>query len=86
MITTYIQDLGTVEACQWTGNNVEEIKDGTDKLTKVFYEISEKLYKQTAETNSTTDANGETAEGEAKEGTVYDADYKVDEEGSEDDK
>lgn len=27
MIATYIQDMITVEACQWTGDNVEEIKD-----------------------------------------------------------
>ncbi len=70
------------------GNNVEEIKEGTDKLTKVFYEISEKLYKANAAAAGTEgaaeDATAETTEGEAKEGTVYDADYKVDEESSED--
>ena len=69
------------------GNNIEEIKDGTDKLTKVFYEISEKLYKQAGV--NPNDVEGATAEatdeGEAKEGTVYDADYKVDDE-TEDDK
>ena len=27
MIATYIQDLVKVEACQWTGDNVKEIKD-----------------------------------------------------------
>ena len=27
MIATYIQDMITVEACQWTGDNVKEIKD-----------------------------------------------------------
>ena len=69
-------------------NNIEEIKEGTDKLTKVFYEISEKLYKA----NAATSAEGATAEtasaddGEAKEGTVYDADYKVDEESEDEDK
>ena len=64
-------------------NNVEEIKEGTDKLTKVFYEISEKLYKQTGA--NPAGAEGTTDNGEAKEGTVVDADYKVDEE-SEDNK
>ncbi len=63
------------------GNNVEEIKDGTDKLTKVFYEISEKLYKQTGAAGATEGATEDaSSEGEAKEGTVYDADYKVDDE------
>ena len=56
------------------GNNIEEIKEGTDKLTKVFYEISEKLYK----------ANG--ANAGAKEGEVYDADYKVEDENKDDNK
>lgn len=27
MVATYIQDLVTVKACQWTGDNVKEIKD-----------------------------------------------------------
>lgn len=27
MIATYIQNPVTVDACQWTGNNVEEIKE-----------------------------------------------------------
>jgi len=66
-------------------NDVDKIKEGTDKLTKVFYEVSEKLYKnaqtaQAAEGETTTEgaADGE----EAKEGTVYDADYKVEDEGN----
>ena len=61
------------------GNNVDEIKDATDKLTKVFYEISEKLYKANGAADG---ANAETTSDseEAKEGTVYDADYKVDSE------
>ena len=67
------------------GNNIDEIKDGTDKLTKVFYEISEKLYKANG-------ANAGAAEGqtagteEAKEGEVYDADYKVEDENKDDNK
>ncbi len=59
------------------GTNVDEIKDATEKLTKVFYELSEKLYSSQAAANQ---AQAETADnGEAKEGTVYDADYKVEE-------
>ena len=56
-------------------NNVETIKDATDKLTKVFYELSEKLYSQTgaangAQTETTTEAN---TDGD----NVVDADYEV---------
>ena len=64
------------------GTNVDEIKDATEKLTKVFYELSEKLYSSQAAANQ---AQAETADnGEAKEGTVYDADYKVEEDNGED--
>ena len=59
------------------GNNIDDIKEGTDKLTKVFYEISEKLYKANAEANAAAGATAEGNPDEAKEGTVYDADYKV---------
>ena len=60
------------------GNNVDEIKEGTDKLTKVFYEISEKLYKANGAAGAAADgANASADSGEAKEGEVYDADYKV---------
>ena len=66
------------------GANVEAIKDATEKLTKVFYELSEKLYSaqasQGAGTADATDNEG------AKEGTVYDADYKVEEDGNDDNK
>ena len=53
------------------GSNVDTIKEATEKLTKVFYELSEKLYSAQAAQNQAGD------NGEAKEGTVYDADYKV---------
>ena len=65
------------------GTNVDAIKDATEKLTKVFYELSEKLYSTQAQANQA----GETAtadNGEAKEGTVYDADYKVEEDNNDD--
>ena len=60
-------------------NDVEKIKDATEKLTKVFYEMSEQLYK-TANPNG---AQGENPSGDAgadqsnNNGNVYDADYKV---------
>ena len=67
-------------------NNIESIKEATDKLTKVFYELSEKLYSAQAAQNG---ANTETAEttsddGDVKEGTVYDADYKVEDDDKKD--
>ena len=66
------------------GTNVDAIKDATEKLTKVFYELSEKLYSaQAAQNGATADAADN---GEAKEGTVYDADYKVEEDGNDDNK
>ena len=67
-------------------NNTESIKEATEKLTKVFYEMSEQLYKnanpngaagaQGAEEGPKTDANG----------NVYDADYKVENENNGDNK
>ena len=67
------------------GTNVDTIKEATEKLTKVFYELSEKLYSaQAAQGATATDAA--TDNGEAKEGTVYDADYKVEEDGNDDNK
>ncbi len=62
------------------GSDVEAIKQATEKLTTVFYSISEKLYNQ----NSAGAQNGAGAESGASEGpnvdengNVYDADYKV---------
>ena len=59
------------------GNNIEEIKDATDKLTKVFYEISEKLYSAAGAANNAgaADSAQDAGSEEAKEGTVYDADF-----------
>ncbi len=65
-------------------NNIDEIKEGTEKLTKVFYEISEKLYKESAAAAASTTATGDSTSSEdtAKEGEVYDADYKVEDDDS----
>ena len=58
-------------------NNTENIKEATEKLTTVFYQISEQLYKQTA-ANNNAGAEGQNAgDAEANDGNVYDADYKV---------
>ena len=66
------------------GTNVDAIKEATEKLTKVFYELSEKLYSAQAAQGATAEAAADN--GEAKEGTVYDADYKVEEDGNDDNK
>ncbi len=69
------------------GTNIDAIKESTEKLTKVFYDLSEKLYSAQAAQNAenTTTAETTTDSGEAKEGTVYDADYKVEDDNNNDD-
>ncbi len=69
------------------GSNVDAIKEATEKLTKVFYDLSEKLYTAQAAANQAGTETAETAtdSGEAKEGTVYDADYKVEDENNNND-
>ena len=66
------------------GSDVEAIKTATEKLTTVFYSISEKLYQQTAQqaqANSNNEANAGTDEGPHADenGNIHNADYKVDE-------
>ena len=58
-------------------NNVETIKEATDKLTKVFYELSEKLYSQAGNAAGAQGANTETATDNAEGDNVVDADYEV---------
>lgn len=63
------------------GTDVEAIKAATEKLTTVFYSISEKLYAQ-ANPNAGANAAGEANQEGPKtdeNGNVYDADYKVEE-------
>ncbi len=63
-------------------NDAEKIKEATEKLTKVFYEMSEKLYKanpqaaQQAAQEAAQAASSEEGSSDG-EGNVYDADYKV---------
>ena len=57
------------------GESVETIKQETEELTKRFYSIAEKLYKDAApqegqQAGAQSDANN-------ADGNVYDADYKV---------
>ena len=69
-------------------NNTETIKEATEKLTQVFYQISEQLYKANAQNGAT--AGAESTEANANNGgnngTVYDADYKVEDDGNNDNK
>ena len=69
------------------GTDVEAIKQATEKLTTAFYAISEKLYSQAqAQANAANGANAGTDANAAgpnvdENGNVYDADYKVEDNG-----
>ncbi|MBR6033882.1 MAG: molecular chaperone DnaK [Clostridia bacterium] len=69
------------------GNDTEAIKQASEKLTTVFYDISQKLYAQQAQANganANADPNaGAGANSEANNGNVYDTEYKVEEENPE---
>ena len=67
------------------GTDVEAIKSATEKLTQEFYKISEKLYANAGANAAGANvdpnaANGNNTNGnpnQGNDGTVYDADYKV---------
>ena len=67
------------------GTDVEAIKSATEKLTQEFYKISEKLYANAGANAAGVNvdpnaANGNNTNGnpnQGNDGTVYDADYKV---------
>ena len=65
---------------------MEAIKQATEKLTTVFYEISEKLYNQAKQQNADNNASQttDTQNGPKTDenGNVYDADYKVEDDGN----
>ena len=63
-------------------NDTAKIKEATEKLTKVFYDMSEQLYKN-ANPNAGANPNTANAEGPKTDenGNVYDADYKVENDG-----
>ena len=72
------------------GGDTEKIKEATEKLTKVFYEMSEQLYKNAnpngAQGTTGTDSNAQAGtnnntEQAGTDGNVYDADYKVEDDG-----
>ena len=65
------------------GSDTEAIKSATEKLTTVFYSISEKLYAANANAAGTEGATAEGTEAGPnvdENGNVYDADYKVEDE------
>lgn len=68
------------------GSDVEAIKAATEKLTTVFYSISEKLYSQTAGAKVGADAGEAEGPKTDENGNVYNAEYKVDEDDKKDEK
>ena len=61
-------------------DDIEAIKAATEKLTTTFYSVSEKLYSQAQAANGGAGANAENVESD-ENGNVYNADYKVEEDG-----
>ena len=62
------------------GTDTEKIKEATEKLTQVFYEISSKLYNQAQEAAGQETDNAKKDETTSTDGTdnvVHDGDYKV---------
>lgn len=71
------------------GTDTDKIKEATEKLTTVFYQISEKLYSQAnpnAGANTGVDPNAAETNNVNTEnnGNVYDADYKVEDDDKKD--
>lgn len=57
--------------------NIDEIKSGKDELQKFMFDVSTKLYQQTAGSSQNTDAKTANADAEnANSENVYNADYK----------
>ncbi len=57
--------------------NIDEIKSGKDELQKFMFDVSTKLYQQTAGSSQNTDGNTANADAEnANSENVYNADYK----------
>ena len=72
--TTYVRNVKKA----LEGSDTEAIKSATDKLTTVFYSISEKLYSANAAGAAGAEGAAQTAGPNVDEnGNVYDADYKV---------
>ena len=66
--------------------HIDKIKEATEKLTKVFYDMSEQLYKNANPNGAQgagTDANAGEGPKTDEKGNVYDADYKVEDDNKE---
>ncbi|MBP5426847.1 MAG: molecular chaperone DnaK [Clostridiales bacterium] len=61
------------------GTNTGDIKNATEELTKVFYDISSKMYQQQQAQNPNAGAGAQdgASAGQGANDNVYDADYKV---------
>ncbi len=59
------------------GTDSDKIKEATEKLTTVFYELSEKLYKQANPNAGAAEGASTNGPTEDANGNVYDADYNV---------
>ena len=64
------------------GNDTEAIKQASEKLTTVFYDISQKIYSQQAQANQAGATENTQNTENANNGNVYDTEYKVEEEGN----
>ena len=63
-------------------DDIEAIKTATEKLTTTFYAVSEKLYSQAQAANGNAEAGAESGNAETDaDGNVYNADYKVEDDG-----
>ena len=83
---TRINDAKNAVSKALEGNNMEEIKETTDKLTEEFHTISAKMYEQAQAAqgqeadmggNTGGNAGGETESEESKNDNVVDAEYEV---------
>ena len=75
-VETDIENLKKVKE----SDDIEAIKTATEKLTTTFYSISEKLYSQAQAAGGAAGAETENAQTD-ENGNVYNADYKVEEDG-----
>ncbi|HQM94352.1 MAG TPA: molecular chaperone DnaK [Methanofastidiosum sp.] len=60
-----------------SGNNIQEIKDKTEKLSKAMYEVSAKIYQQTQGSQQQPNEEPKTEENPKNDDNVYDADFEV---------
>ncbi len=59
------------------GNDVEEIKSASDKLSEIIQQLSVKLYEQAAKEAEASQENNENTDSQQGEDDIVDADYEV---------